>query len=350
MVGDPITEVAGIAPLVLVCGGSALWRLLRRQPWGNVAPELSLAVAGLAAFAAGTELTNLIPHLGGFQTNARIHSHMLPFGTVMHDIPGVFQDFFLLFSVSFLHLKVDGWLAVTTVHWIFACLVLLSLVLVLLRVFRGDDLIARLLATGIVANMAAYALFYQPLPVTAREMGPVFGLGGALAGRVLGERVTRWRLDWTVPVVAVAALAVVAPPLLTVRPVVPATQDLADFLTAHNLRSGLAGYWQANTVTLETRGRVTVLPVHAQTGTILAPLKVELDSSKLSLPGNQANFVVTTLPGDAGVPGAGGGVTVEQAVKEFGNPADIYYLGRYTVLVWHHNLLPTLTAPITPPQ
>ncbi len=340
MVGDPLIEVVGIAPLVLVCASSALWRAVRRQPLADVVPAASLALAGLAAAAVGTWLTKLIPSVGGYVMTPLKHRQVLPLSVVRSNLNGVGKNFLLLFSASLDHVRSNAWLAVTAVHLIFASLVVVSLLLVLLRVFRTDDLVARLLAAGIVANLAAYALFYQAQPVTSREIGPVFGLGGALAGRVLGERVVRWGLERLVAVVAVAALAVLVPPLVTVVPGVPATNKVAAFLTSHHLRSGLGGYWQANAIAVETGGRVTMIAVHTQAGTILAPKKWELDGSKLRVPGNQANFMVVTPPGDAGAPGARGGVTEWEAIKMFGKPETVYHVTpTFTVLVWQKNLL-----------
>ena len=88
-----------------------------------------------------------------------------------------------------------------------------------------------------------------------REIAPVFGLGGALAGRVLAEPLLRRRLG---PLLALGAVAVVvaAVPPLVVAKAAPAAVGLARFLEGHGLTRGLAGYWNADSTTLDTQGRV----------------------------------------------------------------------------------------------
>ena len=51
-----------------------------------------------------------------------------------------------------------------------------------------------------------------------REIAPVFGLGGALAGRMLAEPLLRRRLEPLLALGAVAAVVMLLPPLLTVKP------------------------------------------------------------------------------------------------------------------------------------
>lgn len=338
MVGDRLMLLVGVAPLVLVCGGRAAWQVLvRRQPLARVEPEAALGMAGLAGGIVGGGLNALIPAIGGYHLGPLGANQLVPPGTLPRNVGGVGEDFLVLFSVYFKGARLDGWLAVTAVHLAFACLVAGAIVLVLSRFFRGEDLINRLLATAIVVNMAGYALLYPVTVGTARELGPVFGLGGALAGRVLGELLVRRGREWLVAVAAVAALAIVPPPLLTVVARPSAAETVADFLASHHLRSGLGGFWQANNITVETRGRVTMVPLHEQPGIGLAPYRWQLNTGLLTVPGHQANFVVATKPG------AVDGVTMQDAISLFGQPAHVYPVSpAYFVMVWNKNLLPEL--------
>jgi hypothetical protein len=323
---------------VAVCGGRVLWQCAaRRCPFADMSAEISLAAAGLVAAAVGVELPKLIPRVGGY-TMLPLAQHAMPLGIQPRNAAGIGENFVELFSVWFNHAKANGWLAVTGVHLIFACLVAAALVISVLRLHRVD-LISRMLVVGIIANMVGYSLLYTVTPVNVREIGPVFGLGAALAGRVLGESAVRWRLERLVAVVAVAALAVGVPTLLTVKPTGPMAANLAGFLAGHQLRYGLAGYWQSNNITVETGGRVTVIPLRQQPGAGLAPYKWELDGAQLKDHGQLVNFVVTTRPGMFG-PNT---VTQAEAVALFGKPDRIYRLDPgYTILVWRKNLLSAL--------
>ena len=101
------------------------------------------------------------------------------------------NNFLGLFSADFFGARLNAWLAVTAVHLVFACLVAGGLFLALRasrRDFLHGDLIAQLLAAAIVINLLAYLLLYPGSGSTVREIAPVFGLGGALAGRVLASR------------------------------------------------------------------------------------------------------------------------------------------------------------------
>jgi hypothetical protein len=337
-VGDPLIVLIGIVPLVAVCGGRVLWQCAaRRRPFAGVSAEITLAVAGLVAAAAGVELPTLIPRAGGY-TMLPLAQHAMPLAMQPRNVAGIGENFLELFSVWFNHAKANAWLAVTGVHLVFACLVAAALILSVLRLHRVD-LISRMLVVGIIANMAGYSLLYTVTPVNVREIGPVFGLGAALAGRVLAEPAARWRLERLVAVAAVAALAVGVPTLLAVKPTGPMAANLADFLAGHQLRHGLAGYWQSNNITVETGGRVTVIPLRQQPGAGLAPYKWELDSAQLRNHGQLVNFVVTTSPGKYG-PNT---VTEAEAVALFGQPDRVYRLDPgYTILVWRKNLLAAL--------
>ena len=174
-----------------------------------------------------------------------------------------------------------------------------------------------LLAAGIVANVAAYTLLYPTGPATGQDVAPVFGMGAALAGRVLGGPLARsWQeraarspdpgprsrvpRSATVPGAwpllaawAVVVLAVAVPPLVTARPAAPANAALASWLADHGLHSGIANYWQANSVTLDSGGVVTMRDVwdYGRDGGI-RPYPWEENTRLLDPRRNYANFVI----------------------------------------------------------
>ncbi len=115
-----------------------------------------------------------------------------------------------------------------------------------------------------------------------REIAPVFGLGGALAGRMLAEPLLRRRLEPLLALGAVAAIVALVASLVTVIPGQPAAASLARFLAAHHLRDGVAGYWNADSTTLVSGDRVVVRAVRFRPGHGLELYLWEIDGRLLN--------------------------------------------------------------------
>ena len=342
LVGDPLVLLIGVAPLVIVSGARSFGLLaLRRQPLAVAWYDLSLAAAGLAAAAGGTALNELIKANHGFVLSPSAMKYAVPSTALPANVSATVNNFLGLFSADFFGARLNSWLAVSAVHVVFACLVAGSLLLAL-RAFGRDflhgDLIAQLLAVAIVINLLAYLLLYPGTGSTVREIAPVFGLGGALAGRMLAEPLLRRRLEPLLAVGALAAVAVLLPPLMIVKPAGPADASLARFLEAHDLRNGLAGYWNADSTTLDSRGEVVIAPVRFHRGYGLAADPWEIDTRLFDSRDNDADFVVATAPDG---PSA---VTQAEAVAAFGRPYQRYHYQGYTIMVWHKNLLTELRS------
>ena len=327
---------------MVVCGARSFGLLtLRREPLAVAWRDLSLAAAGLAAVVVGTVLSALIKAGGGYLLTPSANQYTVPSTALPANVAATVNNFLGLFSADFFAARLNHWLAVTAVHLVFACLVALALFLALRasgRDFLHGDLIAQLLAAAIVINLLAYLFLYPGGGSTVREIAPVFGLGGALAGRVLAEPLLRRRLEPLLALGAVAAVAVLLPTVLIVKPPSPATAKLARFLAAHDLRSGLAGYWNADSVTLESGGRVVVAPVRFHRGHGLSALPWEIDTRLFDSGANDANFLVATAPG------APSSVTQAEAVALFGPPYRRYVYHGDTIMVWHKNLLSQLPS------
>jgi hypothetical protein len=157
-----------------------------------------------------------------------------------------------------------------------------------------------------------------------------------LAGRLLAGRLRSARL---LPALAIvlAGYAVSLGAAARQPPVPGSNQQLADWLQTHHLDAGLAGYWVANSVTLDSGGRValrSVLPYDH----VMVPNTWETRPSWYRPAAHSANFVVLA-PAAAGLPPYPWAANVRAA---FGQPARIYLLGNYTVLVWGKNLLAEL--------
>jgi hypothetical protein len=339
LVGDPLVLLVGVAPLLLV-GGTRCVQLLgqRRVPLSQAWYELSLVVAALAALAAGSAVRHLLRSSGGYLvakgTTEFVQSAAMPKNTW-----GTLENFLGLFSANFFGERFGAALVVTGIHLAAAGLVAVAVIIALRRFFHGGDLVVALLATAITVDVTAYALVYQVSVATIREMAPVFALGAALAGRVLAEPVTRGRPEILLVFGAAAALLALAPPVLLGKPAKPAGAELAAWLVRHHLRDGIAGYWQANSVTLDSGGRVTMRAVRNYPKPGLAAYRWELDRALLDSRTHDVNFLVATAPRSY----AGSTVTEQEGIVKFGKPYRVYRFQRYVILVWRKNLLPELT-------
>ena len=340
LVADSLVLLTGVAPLVIVCGARSFGLLaLRGQPLAVAWYDLALAAAGAAAAIGGTALSALIKASGGFALSPQATRYAVQSAAVPANAAATVSNFLGLFSADFFGARLNSWLAVTAVHLAFAGLVAGGLFVALRasrRNFLHGDLVAQLLAAALVLNLLGYLLLYPGSSATVREIAPVFGLGGALAGRVLGGPLLRRRLEPLLALGAVAAVTVLLPPLLTVRPTAPAASGLARFLAAHQLSSGLAGYWNADSTTLESAGRVVVAAVRFRPGQGLVAYPWEIDTRRYDSSANDANFLVATGPG------ARSAVTEPEAVAAFGRPYRWYRYHGYTIMVWHKNLLAQL--------
>jgi hypothetical protein len=117
----------------------------------------------------------------------------------------------------------------------------------------------------------------------------------------------------------------------TQAPAPPANQPLTTWLAGHGLRDGLAGYWQANSTTLDSGGRILVSFAGVNDGR-LAPGGWEASEPEYDPLLHDATFVVAGGPrGPPGMQAA--------AERTFGPPLRIYHADGYTILVWDTNLL-----------
>jgi len=198
------------------------------------------------------------------------------------------------------------------------------------------DLVADVLVVAIVANIAAYFLFYQIRNVDqAHEIAPVLSLGAALAGRLLGGPLLRARL---VPALAagLACYAVMLGFSAAGRQAPPDNATVTVWLEQHGLRSGIAPYWEASTVTLDSNGSITMGAVKPA-GKRLSPWHWNEDVRIFKASHHTANFLITVL---------GDPVTPARARAVFGPPARVYHVKAYTIMVWNKNLLRQLGPPV----
>lgn len=203
------------------------------------------------------------------------------------------------------------------VHMLGMALVVVALVAAVRRSFTGDELVVPLLTVAIVGLLITFVLSTRAAKVSGvREISGILPAGTVLAGRLLAARVTAWRL---VPLLS----AVMAGYLLVLvshadRPTaVSENQRVAAWLAAHDLRYGLAQYWQSSVMSVDSGGQCLVRPVRPRANGKLNYYGWEWDAawynSRLD-----AQFVVYHV-GDRSI-------TIAQILATFGRPAATYRL------------------------
>ena len=339
LVADEIVLLTGVLPLLLVALVRAYHRAIsQRGPLRSALFELGLAAAALGGAEAAWHALALIRHSGGFLVWPA-DNQLVGLASFPHNLLETYQGILLLFGANVMGQRAGLVVAIAMVHLIGIGLAGWGLCAGTRRFFRSD-IAVQLMVAGTFISLAAFALGPNAGELfSSREFAAVLPFGAAVAGRTLATRLGRARL---VPaLVLVLAVYVVGATQVIARPPVPgANQTLANWLAAHRLYYGLSGYWLANSTTLDSGGTVQVRAVNGNAAGVWAPFW-ECQPSWYDPADNMATFVVLpsgpeeaseTFP-DPTAPTASG------VLNAFGQPAEVYFLTGYTVLVWNKNLL-----------
>jgi hypothetical protein len=345
-VADSIVLITCIAPLVLVCALRACPGLIRRRERpAQRRYELSLAGAAVAAGGLGSAAPRIITALGGYrQAPVEMETTV---AALRHQSWVTFQGVLEIFGANVFDARPAIEAVFVWLHLVGVVLVICALGLALGRLFRPQELLIPVFAVAIVVNLAAYMFSRHALDIQGiREIAAVLPLGAVLAGRMLAEpllhliqaarRGRRWLLP-TFGVVAAGYLGTLAYSAAQ-PPVLPANQPLADWLVAHGLTDGLAGYWQADSTTLASGDRVQVSGVTQARNGKLVPYEWETDDAGYDPSLRDATFMVAGGP--AQLPRAWAA-----ALRTFGRPERVYRYDGYTIMVWDTNLLLRLGHP-----
>ncbi len=337
-VADTLVLYIGVLPLALVCA-IRVYRavLVDRQPLAAQRYDLALGGAALVGAAVAALALHLIHTHGGFYTPAPTTQFAQDGPTLVRNLGITVEGLLLLGGADFLGLRLTASAAFIVLHVVGVALAAWGCGLAVRRFLRDHDLIAQLLITGVLINLAAYLFSTQAQTVTGtREIGAVLPLSAALAGRLLAGRLLAARLAPLLLVVLAGYLAGLGHEIS--QPAVPAQdQRLTSWLETHHLHTGLSGYWESNAVTLTSGGRVRIRLV-IPAGGRLARGNGEADTAWYDPRHQRATFVVL-FPG---VPGYPGFTDARPVLTTFGPPARTYHVGAYQVLVWDKNLLSDL--------
>jgi hypothetical protein len=391
---DSVVLLAGVIPLAVVCA----FRVARsRRPLAAQWYEISLACAALAGFALAQIAYRIIPAVGGY-TERPLGTGLAPVSEIFgHNLPIAAQGLLLLPGADVIGRPAGVTTYFVALHLAGVAVAAAGIAVAGWRFGRPEgDLVGQLLLAGIVVNVVAFvATTHVFFVASAREIAPALPFAAALAGRELGPwfcaspvaasdaggsdaggsdagasdaggsdaggsdagRSDAGRSPGGGPAaggrrVRRAAAVVLGLVLagylaglgleLTRPSAPPQAAALTAWLESHPLGAGLAGYWEANVVTLTSGGRVAVRPVTA-VGDRIVPTAGQVKDDWFDPARSRVDFVVL-FPGIPGYPG----FTDRQAVlATFGQPDRVYRVGPYTILWWARNLLPDLRSPGT---
>jgi hypothetical protein len=342
LLGDPLFLIVGVIPLVALLIARIALALRRhgaalRDLWF----EFSLAAAAVLAMAAAHATDAIVAARGGFGGHPLVtYNRSGLLAGLMYDVRGVLA----LFGADPVNSQ-HAWapapggmpghpqsgpeVAFALIHLLGVAVVIAAVVVAARRLFRAlagpamapEDLVSGLMVAMIVVNLAA------------REFG------GPLARAVLGAAGRpRARLRGSLAAVIACYCAMLG--YGAAQPQVPpADASLAGWLTDHGLREGLAEYWDANTLTLDSGGALTVTAVSGTPGRGRLSTVTWEEDMRLNDPAtHRANFLVLAPHSPD--------LTSQLAVKTFGRPAQTYHYQEYTILVWPENLLRYLDKPV----
>ena len=345
LVADGIALFTGVLPVLAVAIVRAWARHGTAGPggrppgtpgrWRDSWFELTLGgSAALATVLARAALTTIAAR-GGFRVWP-VAPTLVTSGDLARSITVTGRGFLLLFGANFLGDRAGLVAALALAHLAGLALAAWATCATVRRLPRADAA-AALLTAGIVITLAAYMLSTRADDLAStRDITAVLPFGAALAGRTLAGRLARARL---LPALAVvlAGYLVSLGRVVTQPPATPPSAALGGWLAAHHLDEGLAGYWDANVTTLETGGRVALRAVLAHSSQITSDYW-EVRTGWFDPAAGYANFIVLA----AAPPGFKRYPTVASVRRTFGQPARIYYLKNYTIVIFNKNLLADL--------
>jgi hypothetical protein len=337
LVGDPLVLYIGVVPLVLVCGVRAYTELVvRRRPAAQVSFELALAAAAGAAVLVAMTAVALIRAYGGYYAwPAR--ADLITITQVPHNLWLTLDGITVLYGASFVGLHPGLVTALVVLHLAGVVLAGWAVWLGLRRFFRETSLTTAALTAAVVINLVAFLVSTKAVDLkSAREIVAVLPFGAVLAGRLLADRLSAVR-----PATLLAAVLlgyVLALVLNTMRPPAPAANTrLTTWLAGHHFQYGLGGYWNANSVSLASRGHVQIRAL-CYKNRRFAAYRWESQASWYDPGRHRADFLVMTTHSASSCFNP----SYSQVTATFGKPARAYRVGADTILVWDQNLLAKL--------
>jgi len=339
---DPIVLYIAIVPLVVVATMPVYTELVERRArvstewFWQQRFELSLIAAAFVAVAIGISVPALMHSLGGYSVAPAPNVFGQP-AQLTSRIWLTVEGILLLFGANFFGSVLSFATGLALLHIVGFALAAWGFCRGVRYFTRTDDTVAKLLVLGTAVIVAAYVFGVQATDVaTTREIAAVLPFGAVLAGRLVADRLRATKLVSAAAVVLVGYALTLGINLSTAT-APPANGQLVTWLASHDFRYGLGNYWQANSVTLGSGDQVSIRALTEGPGHLI-PYNWESESSWYEPRLHSANFValLNVPPGDEHY------LPVSRVLATFGQPAQTYHVGSYTVLVWDYNLLTRL--------
>jgi hypothetical protein len=341
-VADQLTLVAATAPVAAVALVRLFVLALRRRPLREYRYDaLLLAAAGLSVeLAKGAEA--LLRNFGGIFTHPLPQQLIAPSAMIPSNTRVMGQTILLLFGATTGKYPYPAPDFLAWYHLIALALAAAGLAVAIATFFaRRMERVSQILVAGIVATVAA-GIGGTELPALshAHEVAILLPFGAVLAGRMLpGLLPERWRQGRVVlPAIGVwlagslAALCWAG----TWAPLAPPNQALTNWLISHGYGEGLASYWQADSTTVLSGGKVVVAPIVPSAD---EPRHWESSADWYDQDQRWANFVIAAADPDSI---RGGALSMAEVQHSFGRPEMEYDVGKYVVMVYDYNLLTML--------
>jgi hypothetical protein len=302
---------------------------LLREQWY----ELSLLIGAIGSVAMTIMTLRLIRQEGGFAVWIPAADFARSSGLDAHMWTKI-EQILVLYGADFFGRPVTKTI-MPLAHLVGVGFVVGAVVLAVRRFFRdGTGLTVQVLTASFAFVLVAFVFGDR---LGAWEAVALLPLGAVLAGRLLADWLTKARLIPALAVVLACYGMSLAYDASKPPPFSP-NQRVANWLGAHHLRYGLASYWEASSVTLDSGDYVRVRPVRTQGGKLLLT-HWNAAASWYDPRLHDARFVIFRH--------CEGCLSLAGLRQAFGPPAYVYRVMNYQVLVWNKNLLrgPFISGP-----
>jgi hypothetical protein len=346
-VADPLVAYEGVLPVVAVCA-IRLYRQRAAHPreiWRSCWFEVALAAGGAASVAAAAVVMRLIRDAGGFSAWPTVSTF-----SVVRSIGAqawvTVECVLSMFGADFSGLRLGPAVIVALVHLAGLALAGWAVARALKRFTSGELVVQVLVMTALVLLVAGTVSGSPSVLNGTHEIVGLLPIGAVLAGRLLAGQLIRDR-HLAVLGVLLAANAGFLGYNIAQPPPANGHQVLAAWLADHHLDYGLATYWSASSVTLDSGGLVQVRPVNKllMVDDRINAVRWESKPSWYDPRLHDARFLIVPST----VTGCSEG-THDQWLTTIRNllgpPAASYRVAQVLVFVWHKNLLPLISKPV----
>ncbi len=329
--GDATVRYVAVPTVLVVCAYRVL--AARKIRTGDTA----IAVAAAASVPLASLIRAVMLHFGAYAMDAP-KTGISPVGQWPHHVVLTLRNLRVLFGAA-----AGSGTALGIIGAVFGLACLLAAAFGFAKVvwtWRTASRAEQLVCVAIIVNLAAYVASTLPTPINEHEIVAVLPCGAVLAawacvpGRIAGTPRVRMALA-TAAVVALLPLAAAA----TRPPTPPPAAPLAAWLMAHGLRYGIAGYWNASAVTLQSGNQVQVRPVNKVAGEFVA-MNWETKTDWYYPTWHDATFAIAD-PANAH---SNHSIPAWKFERHFGRPAAIHWVADRKILVYRTNLLDRVAA------